>query len=153
VTIPTPLLAYRSVSRPGLTPLYAPERDEWVSARRHPARTLLRFQLPPELLPLRIERAVLDVDLNAQARPFEAFAGEGPGAEVLASQNSPVGKVRLVIDRPGALQPDAGGGIYLGLAVGEAARLPGEANASSEWKINDLQLELSGQIPEDRGGK
>jgi hypothetical protein len=101
------------------------------------------------LLPLRVERAALGVDLNAQARPFEVFAGEGPAAEVLASQNSPVGKVRLVIDRPDALQPDAGGGIYLGLAVGAAARLPGEASASSEWKINDLQLELTGRVPED----
>jgi hypothetical protein len=130
-------------------PLYAPERDEWVAARRRPARTLLRFQVPPELLPLRVERAVLEVDLNAQARPFAVFAGEGPGAEVLASRYSPVGKVRLVIDRPDALRPDPGGGVYLGLEIGAAARLPGEANASSEWKINDLQLELSGRVPED----
>jgi hypothetical protein len=101
------------------------------------------------LLPLRLERAELEVDLNAQARPFEVFRGEGQQAEVLATRNSPVGKLHLTIDRPDVLQPDAGGGIYLGLAIGAAARLPGEEQASSEWKINDLQLQLTGRVPEE----
>jgi hypothetical protein len=151
VTIPAPFLSYRCVNRPNveLTSLYLPQRNEWLSARSQPARTLLRFQIPPELLPLRIERAELEVDLNAQARPFEVFSGEGQQAEVLASRHSPVGTIRLTIDRSDALRLDAGGGLYLGLAIGAAARLPGEAQASSEWKINDLQLQLTGRVPED----
>lgn len=150
LTIPAPFLSYRSLIRPelSLTPLYDSQRNEWLSYRTQPARTILRFQVPPELLPLRIDRAELEVDLNAQARPFEIFTQEGPKTEVLASQHSPVGKIRLVIDRPDALRLDASGGLYLGLAVGAAVRLPGVEQASSEWKINDLQLQLTGQIPD-----
>jgi hypothetical protein len=151
VTIPASFLSYRCVTRPNLelTALFVPQRDEWLSARSQPARTVLRFQVPPELLPLRIERAELEVDLNAQARPFEVFSDEGQQIEVLASRQSPVGRLRLTIDRPEALRLDAGGGLYLGLAIGAAARLPGETQASSEWKINDLQLQLSGRVPQD----
>jgi hypothetical protein len=151
LTIPAPFLSYRGVIRPDLnvTALYDSQHDTWVSSRPQPGRTLLRFQIPPELLPLRIDRAELEVDLNAQARPFEIFTPQGPKTEVVASRHSPVGKIRLVIERPDALRVDADGGLYLGLAIGEASRLPGEEKASSEWKINDLQLQLTGQIPEN----
>jgi hypothetical protein len=148
--IPAPFLSYRGMIRPelNLTALYDPQHHSWVSSRNQPARTLLRFQIPPELLPLRIDRAELEVDLNAQARLFEIFTAEGPKTEVLASRHSPVGKIRLLIDRPDALRLDASGGLYLGLAIGEASRLPGEEKPSSEWKINDLQLQLTGRVPE-----
>ena len=152
MTIPAPFLTYRCVFRPNLklSSWYIPQWNQWQSAQSEPARTLLRFQIPPELLPLRIERAVLEVDLNAQTRPFEIFRVDGPQAEVLASRQSPVGKLRIAIDQPEALRLDAEGGIYLGLTIGAAARLPGETTASSEWKINDLQLELTGRVPEDK---
>jgi hypothetical protein len=108
-----------------------------------PGRTMLRFQVPPELLPLQVERAALLVDLNAQARSFEVFAGPQAGLEVLAAHLSPVGSLRIPIDRPQVLQPDARGGIFLGIAVGEARTLPG--GPSSQWKIDSLQLEVAGR--------
>lgn len=150
VLIPGPFLTYHSVTlRGSLAALYDPKHNEWVSSMRAPAKTRLRFQIPPELLPLHVERATLTVDINAQARPFEVFAGQDEGLEVLPpTYHSPVGRLRIPIDRPNILQPDAAGGVYLGISVGAAEKLPGETSASSEWKIDDLQLELAGRTLE-----
>src|SRR5262249_30067337 len=148
VTIPAPFLTYRPLLHKDLALLYDPVRNQWLS-RTRPARTVLRFRIPAELLPLRVERAVLEVDVNAPARLFEVFAGKDDRSEVLAARTSPVGRFRFVIDRPDVLQPDAAGGVHLGLAIGGAAELPGKTGASSPWQIADLQLELMAQIQEN----
>jgi hypothetical protein len=148
VVIPAPFLTYHSVRLgDNLATLYDPKHNEWLPMKT-PARTMLRFQIPPELAPLHVDRATLTVDLNAQARPVEFFAGPDEHLDVLATYHSPVSRLRLDIDPPALLQPDAGGGVYLGIAVGVASKLPGEATASSEWKIDDLQLELAGRTLE-----
>ena len=87
VTIPAPLLTCRNVNRQGFAHC-TPRNGTSGFARSEPARTLLRFQIPRELLPLRVEQAVLEVDLNAQARLFEILTGKA-GDWVLASRNSP----------------------------------------------------------------
>src|SRR5205823_2526175 len=119
-----------------------------VGARNNAGKTMLRFQVPAELLPLHVERAILTVDLTAPARPVDVFADKGAAVAVLDSRNGPVGRFRFEIDRQEFLRPDADGGLHLGIAVGEAQKLLGEARASSEWKINNLQLELSGRTLE-----
>jgi hypothetical protein len=110
-----------------------------------PAQMLLRFQLPPDLVPLRVERAVVTVDMNAPMRVFEIFAGEGPDRKVLATSTGPVGLFRFPLRELDRLQPDASGSILLGMAVGNAEALAGEGKASSPWRINDVQLELAGK--------
>jgi hypothetical protein len=147
VTIPGPFLPYQGVGRDGFSLLYDPKNNEWVAARRTAARTLLRFQIPPELLPLRVERATLEVDVNAPGRPLEVLAGEG--ATALATRHGPVGRLRFTIDRADVLQPDAEGGVYLGLAVGDPTGRPGATAPADEWQVNELQLELTGRVPED----
>src|SRR5262249_49724836 len=119
VLIPAPFLGYRAEPLDAVfRQPYDPARNRWASEMTSPARALLRFQDPRELLPLRVERAVLHIAIHAPERPFELL-GRGPtGLEVLARRHSPVGRLRLVIDRGDALQPDAGGGVRVGIAVG-----------------------------------
>ncbi len=95
------------------------------------------------MLPLRLERAILSADMNASAREFQVLTGTGNPPEVLEARTSPTGRLRLVIDRPDLLVPDAEGGVYLGLAISAAA------DPSSQWNINSLELELKGTILED----
>jgi hypothetical protein len=140
VKIPAPFLPYQPLTGDGLTLLHDPKHNDWVGPRAAPARAVLRVQVPRELLPLRVERAVIDADVSAPGRPFEVSAGP----TVLATRSGPTGRVRIEIDNPDALRPDAGGAIDLGLAVGAG---PGE------WRINDLQIELTGRVPEERGGE
>jgi hypothetical protein len=99
---------------------------------------------------LQVERAVLTVDINAASRPFEIFVETASGTRVQAKQNSPIGTLHFPIEPREAalLQPDRDGGIKLGIAVGEAQRLLGEKSASSEWRISNLELALTGRTLE-----
>jgi len=135
VTIPAPFLPFRSVSGSNLTVLHSPRQDDWTP-RTAAARMMFRFQIPPELLPLRVERATLEFEWNAHGRTVEVLGGAG--AEVLAARSDAAGLVRIELDRPGSLRPDATGGLRFGLAVGAGA---------DEWKMTDLRLELTGLIP------
>jgi hypothetical protein len=154
VLIPAPFLPYQGVD---FTLLYDPKKGAWVSARTLPAKTMLRFQVPRELLPLQIDRATVSVDVSAPGRPLEILAGLGRD-EVLATRVSPRGRLRIQIDRPEVLQPDAAGGVYLGIAVGDSGQAGGQTarlgevelrQTVAEWAINDLRLELAGRIPEE----
>jgi hypothetical protein len=134
VTLPAAFLPYRCISGPGLTLLYNPRMNEWTT-RTAPAKTVFRFQVPPELLPLRSERAVLEMDLNARGRSIEVFAGVGGAA--MATRSGTSGTMRIELTQADALQPDPTGGVFVGVSVG-----PG----TGEWMITDLRLELVGQI-------
>jgi hypothetical protein len=148
VLIPSPFLTYHSVFVDGGSAvLYDPKHNEWVSARLTPGKALLRFQVPTSLLPLQVDKAAVTIDLQAQTRPLEIFARKGQQLKTLAKRQSPVGRLRIELDARELLQPDEGGGVYLGVAIGEAIKLPGETKAASEWKINELQLELAGRTP------
>jgi hypothetical protein len=139
VLIPAPFLPYHCVFRRDFSFLYDSKKGTWLS-RSRPGKTMLRFQVPPALLPLQVERATLHIDISAPGRPLEVFADVAE--EVLATRASPVGKLRIDIERPDVLQPDAGGGVHLGLAVSGP---PGR----DEWRINELRLELAGRIAEE----
>ena len=67
---------HQCLTYPHATPNICP-----MSSMSRAGKTMLRFQIPPELIPLRVERAVLTVDLNVQARTFEVFAGKDLGYE------------------------------------------------------------------------
>jgi hypothetical protein len=147
VLIPAPFLRYQCSVRENFALLYDHRKDQWLSLPR-PARTMLRFQVPTELLPLRIEGAILEVDIHAPGYRFDILAGRKASTEVLATRNSPVGKLHFEIDGH-LLQPDAEGGIFLGLAVANPSGPRQLENDSAEWRINDVQLELTGQTPGD----
>jgi hypothetical protein len=149
VLLPAPLVRYQGVpmgSGDGML-VYDGKKNEWLSPVLTAGKTRLRFQVPSELLPLHIERATLTVDIHAQGRSFEVFGGKEQATEVLAKRQSPVGTLRIEVDRPDLLQPDATGGIYLVIAVGEGQKLSSEKDLSDGWKITNLQLELAGRIP------
>jgi hypothetical protein len=147
VLIPESFLPYQSVRPEEFALLYDPKKGAWVSARTLPAKTMLRFQVPRELLPLEIDRATVSLDISAPGRPLEILAGLGRN-EVLATRVSPLGRLRIQIDRPEVLQPDAAGGVYLGIAVGDSGQAA-KGKTVAEWAINDLRLELAGRIPEE----
>lgn len=152
IRIPAAFLTHQSIVRPGFALLFSFKKNEWVTQLARPARTMLRFQLPSELLPVRIERAVLHVDVQAQGYPFDVLSGPDKW-EVLATRNSPVGRLRFDLDRADVLQPDANGSVHLGLAVGDVQKKARPDEKQGEWRITDAQLELIGRIPEDNDGK
>jgi hypothetical protein len=110
----------------------------------------LRFQLPAEVLPLKVERARLVVKINAPSRRV-TIAGLTPGDLVDQHQvESPLDPIRLDITEPRWLALDAEGGLHLNLNVSDPV---GNRQAKREdtlvrqrWNIEYLELEVTGRV-------
>ena len=149
VRVPTPLLPYRAIPIPGtkaISSSYDNKRRKWIGPLVKGTNTLLRFELPPELLPMRVDRAVMTVRIDATKRRLDLLGLLEDQPQVLETQNSPVGVVQFTVDRQDVLAVDADGGVILGLAVGE---FQGEKTGFIQdegWTIEDASLELFGEV-------
>lgn len=148
VAVPPPLLPYESVPLPGQvagTATFNNLECRWVGPLTDASRTMLRFQCPEELLPLRAEKAVISVKLNAPSRAVEIIGLDGQQVVSLARSQSPLGTLQVTVDRPEVLKLDPQGGLRLGIGVGPIEGQTTGAITSVGWKIDDVTLELSGE--------
>jgi hypothetical protein len=109
----------------------------------------LRFQLPAEVLPLKVDRARLVAKINALSRRV-TIAGRADGRLVeLHRVSSPLGPIRLDITRERFLSLDKEGGLHLNLSISDSQRRgrtrKGTAQQHEKWKIEYLELEVSGE--------
>jgi hypothetical protein len=149
VTVPGALVGYRRIQgNLAVRPLPGAAQ----AANQH-----LRFQLPPEVLPLAIDRAVLTARIDAPGRRVTLGghpAGEG-GAEArpveLRSVHNPLDPIRVEITDAKLLRLDPAGGLHV--QVGVSARLDGEAGAGTvggeKWTVRYIELEVSGTVKEE----
>ena len=153
IVIPSPLLPFQSVAPPdahAAASTYNNAQRRWLDVFTTPTRTLMRFELPPELLPLRIDRAKLTLRINAPSRPLEITAIVDGKLKTLQSEQSPVGTFTFTIDDPDALQLDEGGGLQLGFNVGEFVGDKGDQGiATIGWKIDEATLEVDGEVVDE----
>jgi len=153
VAIPSPFVSIRDVDGPsryaGSRQSYNYRDGTWAE-RPTAARTWLRFQLPGAVLPVKLARAKLSIQLSAPGRVLhvEGLAG-GEELVSLASRDNPIGSFEFEIDRDDVLQVDDRGGVTLGLNVADAT--PGasdprrNAGAENFWKIEYVALDLYGE--------
>ena len=158
VHLPAAFVPYRAVMA-GDTPhasAYDNHARQWIPLRL-PAETWLRFQVPEEVLPLRVEQAWVAIDLDVPGRRVEILGREGGEVVVLAARQSPLGKVRFALDRREALRLDVRGRLLLGIRVGPDTP-PSDSQgaavaAGTPWKITSVGLEIAGQVePSDPKG-
>lgn len=151
VALPATFLSYRKTRDPeggSFSSAYSNVKGEWIE-RTKAARTWLRIQLPPQVVPIRLDSATVTLHFNGPPRPVK-IAGLIDGKEtVLASAEQPVGKTRIPIDRAEALNVDAGGGLLLGVLVGgpagdSAAPASGSEKGVRQWKLDYVRIDLAG---------
>jgi hypothetical protein len=141
VTIPGPLLnARRLIENVGPT---RPPPDGSQAADMH-----LRFQVPAEVLPLRVERARLTVRITAPGRPV-VVSGHKDGAAVeLLRVESPLDAIQYDLTEEALLRLDEQGGLHLRLNVGTPVKVPEKGKRdileSEKWTIEYLELEVTG---------
>ena len=153
VVIPLPFLDYRSVLGPLREPsaAYSNATHEWIEARTS-SETYLRFELPRQVLPIRLDRARLVVRINAPSRTVQLLGYGSQRWVSLATWNSPVGGFPLEITDPELLELDDQGGFLLGITV--APDRSSEAvtglvtRLGSAWKIEAVELEVTGETLE-----
>jgi hypothetical protein len=148
VVIPSLFLPYRCVEFPEdsyLSSAFSNLSGEWLGPLTAPTRALLRFQCPAQVLPLRCRAAKLTVAIQAPSRTMTILGIEDGKAIELARAESPIGTKQFTIDRGAALKLDHNGGLLLGIGVGTMqGKTAGEITARG-WKIDEVQLELTGE--------
>ena len=151
VSIPAALINYHAVARSDgtISAAYSMLENQWVQMISS-TNASLRFQLPVEVLPLQVRRAIMSIKINAPKRQLE-IVGHNEGSEVvLAESSSPVDIMQFTLDEPAALHVDESGGLVLTVRVGKH---PDEEEKFLEsvvgWKIDDLSLQVDGVVAQE----
>jgi hypothetical protein len=109
----------------------------------------LRFQLPPSVLPLVVERARLVARVHAPGRRFSVGGySEGGKPVELWATDDPAGPVEVDVTQKDLLQLDARGGLELNVVVGkhpDEEALSSLGSSEGRWKMDGLALEVTGQ--------
>jgi hypothetical protein len=105
VTVPGPLIPYRRITDDGLT---RPTPEGLTAADMH-----LRFQLPPVVLPFKVERARLAAKINAPSRRVTVAGRGDAGAVELFRAESPLDPILVEIADERLLRLDEHGGLVL----------------------------------------
>ncbi|MBW3543209.1 MAG: hypothetical protein KY476_23390, partial [Planctomycetes bacterium] len=150
VAVPAPFVTYRAGPRPGeisYSPAYDNGRHRW-NEFTGPKETWLRFQVPPEVLPLKLERARIIIKISGPSRRLELVGLAGRRARSLAVRSEPLGTLSFDIDRPEVLALDEGGGFSLGVFVGDETMRPDDADLREgvvrNWQIESLRASIHG---------
>jgi hypothetical protein len=112
-------------------------------SRASPVRMRLRFQLPPGR-PLAVERAVFVAKVRAPSRAVSVAAVADGQPVPLREEISPSAPLRVEITDPRHLRPDAAGGLFVELRIGDRAA-GGDGDGEAKWVIESLGLDVTGR--------
>jgi hypothetical protein len=150
VTIPGPLVTYQRVltSNQG-TALITPSMKSTVAADQR-----LRFQLPPEVLPFKVESARLVGKISALSRQVVVTGHTQGGPVELHGAESPLGPFQIDLDGERLPLVDQRGGLHVSVSVSDPVqggeRKQGEVRRPPGWTIEYIELEVTGRTLEDK---
>ncbi len=161
--IPSPFLSFRSrLSPDGTVPsaIWSDARQEWQE-RSSFGSNWLRFQVPPELLPITAAKARVQIKASGPMGRLEVLGLKGDAVQSLQVVTDPVGTVTIEISDADVLTVSADGGVSLGVSAGipspeilgansttspeSAAANPGSLGddiKANYWRIEALSLQL-----------
>jgi hypothetical protein len=145
IRIPSPMIDLRVSSQHyGLRPipLYVERHRAWLpEGTTQPAAFVGRFVLPPAVLPARITRATVHLNITALQRSVRLFVVRDGQLVLVEEMTGPDGRFDIELP-PELLQLDSSGSLPMALDVGLPAGADA-ARASSRsllWLIRDLNL-------------
>ncbi len=134
-----PFRVVRGPTNRGSTTLYTKGTGVWESTAQ-PATVVIAYQLPPQVLPLKIKGGRWTIKIDASRREVETFFATD--TELLPVPNSG-GSGSLQVDLSaldGRIQPNERGELVLALRVGEGRV------QESMWRINDMSVWVEGVV-------
>lgn len=148
VSVPSTLIGFRAVAAADgtMSSAYSNQQGKWVGELSTATRAKLQIELPPEVLPLTIEKLTIQIKIRAPERLLQFIGHDGATEQVLQEKNSPVGTMAFIFSKTDYLQVDEKGRLFLTLGIGKH---PDEASGSiSEvgWKIDDLNFGVQGVV-------
>lgn len=145
VKIPSAMLSYHTLRRSkadasgGL--LYDSNLRQWLEVARPEAATVW-FDLPAEVRPLRVSAGKLTVAIRAVGWRLEALGYQQGKPVSLGTRDNVMGEAVFEAPDGAGLEPGSDGRVRILL------RVSGDEKRAQPplWKINDLKLELAGQV-------
>jgi hypothetical protein len=139
-TIPGPFITSQRILEDGPTKV---TKESGENADMH-----LRFQLPSEVLPFKVERARLSVRMDAPSRRVTIAGRAGAELIELHHVDGPLDPFDVEITDPRVLHLDDEGGLHLNVNIHGATRgvSPNQelVRLGEKWSIDYLELEVSG---------
>jgi hypothetical protein len=160
------------VGKRGKSMTYNARTGEWLRGGSIASETRLRFILPPQVVPCRLNRARLMVKLNAPSRTLQVFSVNQDEDQLYQEIRNPSGVYEFNIDRPELLTLDANGELQFTIGVTESdeerearERMTGSGNRKQErgppgmnrelqdsfttWQIDYVRMDVSGTTLEE----
>lgn len=147
VRIPGPFIPYRTVGANGTGTGGAYFRNAtglWNEVRRA-GEPILRFQIPPELLPLTATKATFRVKISAPLRDVAISAGSLRDPVLLREIKSPVGVVEVSLTGT-AREFGPKGEVYIRLAIGDLEESAKDPLQDNYWQVEWAELDVHGLV-------
>ena len=138
VAIPSAFLPYQFLrTRSGrfVTPFDVQNRT-WLGLTTG-GSALTRFQVPRELLPMRIDEAKFTLDVACPGRTLEVRVDRGGKQQTLVTRENFTGVLEVELPADAA-QPDADGGVSVIVTAGDGAQ--------TMWQMRDVKLHVKGTV-------
>ena len=104
------------------------------------ASQVVRFTLPPSVLPLKVEKITFTARVTTPFRKFNVAGVDGSKKTPMFDAVGPTDPIRVELSGAGVVQPDARGGVVIQVDVGAPAGGPPD----TPWKIDAMGLEVVG---------
>ncbi len=112
------LRAEVSSGKQGVSTVYDPRTGQWVKGLTSSTEVYLRFQMPQQVIPCELTRALLTVRLNAPSREVRISLQSGPETETTRTFRNPSGVLEVEFAES-PLFLDERVSVRVGIAVGE----------------------------------
>lgn len=150
VALPSPFLPYRVTIGPdGSAPSgWFDDRNRTWAEKSWPSTTWLRFQVPPVLLPIAVQRGRVVVRVTGPVGKLEVAGQRGADIVPIKTWIDPVGSLTLDLTDTNLLHVSEDGGLILRVSGGDPDRPEltgadkGRGAKMSYWQIESLTLEL-----------
>jgi hypothetical protein len=133
VTVPGPFLSYRRI-KDGVSIGLTPGSNLAVDSD-------LRFQIPAELLPFKVERARVLLRIEAPSRRVTLSVPSKDKPVEVHGVDNPLDPIRVDLADEKLLGLDAEGGLSVRLAVSE----PLKGGQEEKWTLHYIEVEVTGQ--------
>ena len=144
VTLPWPYLSYTLVPGPGQhapAPVFDSRLHHWLRDLSSPAHIYIRFQLPRQVLPLKVTTALLTVKISSPGRPVSVKVSvHGRWVQVGSRTSGGGGAMNLRLTSAELADINSSGGWQCEVSVG------GDANAAVTWHIKTVRLTVAGTV-------
>lgn len=149
VTVPSPLVTmtpYRAPQGNSNGPrlrntAYDPQRKQWIGELTSPATIVMHFAPPAGLGKVQIERATLQVDINAPQRSVTLLSLNPTTGKLneISTHRSPDGRLTSRIEEPDHLVMDNRGRIALGVKISDAD----DPASLVLWSITGISVQMA----------